>query len=95
MEVFIHTELFTYPVLKGKMDDFSFREKNNINRKIYYNLKAWIIIQGNGVINETVLGSKLNKHDLNLEKKSWLMRPKVVNFDELPTSRGEERGAKG
>ena len=48
--------------------------------------------QGNGVINETVLGSKLNKHDLNLEKKSWLMRPKVVSFDELPTSRWGRKG---
>ena len=43
---------------------------------------------------KTVQGSKLNKHDLNLEKKSWLMRPKVINFDDLPTSPGEGEGAK-
>ena len=42
MEAFIHTELFTYPILKGKMDDFSFRKKIKIIGKIYYNLKASI-----------------------------------------------------
>ena len=42
VEAFIHTELFTYPILKGKMDDFIFRKKIKIIGKIYYNLKASI-----------------------------------------------------